>query len=73
MAVSHGFKIPFQTQLKANISPQTILEYLHLTIHSYNECITCNTRRHHTVEAVQHHMQAKGHFTFTLVRWILGS
>ena len=65
MSSAHGFTIPFQDCLAADITLETILEYLHFVIFAYRECISCSTRRG-TVPGIQQHMIAKGHCRFDI-------
>lgn len=61
MAEAHSFSVPFQDFLAVDL--ETVVEYLHFVIYSYQECICCGTQRS-TVEGVQQHMVAKGHCRF---------
>ncbi|KAI9171483.1 Zinc finger protein [Paramyrothecium foliicola] len=63
MTKAHSFTIPYQDQL--TVEPETLVEYLHLVICGYGECIMCAARRR-TVEGIQHHMTAKGHCRFNV-------
>lgn len=63
MSKTHSFSIPYLGHLTVEIS--VLVEYLHLVIYGYGECILCSTHRN-TVEGVQHHMAAKGHCRFNV-------
>lgn len=63
MSKAHSFTIPQPAYL--TVEPETLVGYLHLVIHGYGECIQCAARRN-TVEAIQHHMTAKGHCRFNV-------
>lgn len=63
MAKTHSFAIPYQDSLTVDL--ETLVAYLHLVIHGYKECILCAVRRS-SVEAIQHHMTAKGHCRFNI-------
>lgn len=63
MSKAHSFAIPFQDNLTIDL--ETLVEYLHLVIYGYGECILCAARRS-TVEGIQHHMTAKGHCRFNV-------
>jgi pre-60S factor REI1 len=58
MQRSHGLFVPRRDHLLVDL--EILVEYLHLVIFGYRECIRCGTTRH-TVEAVKMHMKAKGH------------
>lgn len=58
MSKNHSFIIPYQEALAIDI--ETVVEYVHLVVFGYHECILCSTRRG-TLEAIQQHMTAKGH------------
>lgn len=64
MSKTHSFTIPRQEHLVVDL--ETVVGYLHLVIYGYKECILCASRRR-TVEAIQHHMAAKGHCRFDIV------
>ncbi|KAL7793248.1 C2H2 type zinc-finger domain-containing protein [Trichoderma ceciliae] len=64
MSSTHSFAIPHQASL--TVHPETLVRYLHLVIHGRGECILCAARRA-SVEAIQHHMAAKGHCRFDVV------
>ncbi|ETS01961.1 hypothetical protein M419DRAFT_79782 [Trichoderma reesei RUT C-30] len=69
MSSKHSFAIPYQDCLIVKLD--ALLRHLHLVIYGYGECILCATRRG-TVEAIQHHMMAKGHCRFDIVSDITG-
>lgn len=63
MQKSHGLFIPHQQHLAVDL--ETLVEYLHLVIFGYKECIQCGTERA-TVQAVKQHMIGKGHCRFDI-------
>lgn len=63
MQKSHGLFIPHQQHLAVDL--ETLIQYLHLVIFEYKECIQCGTERS-TVQAVQQHMIGKGHCRFDI-------
>ncbi|KAF7549522.1 hypothetical protein G7Z17_g6314 [Cylindrodendrum hubeiense] len=63
MSKAHSFVIPYQEYLIVDLD--ALVGYLHLVIYGYGECTLCATRRS-TVEAIQHHMTAKGHCRFNV-------
>jgi pre-60S factor REI1 len=58
MQTLHGLFIPDKGHLIVDL--ETLIEYLHLVIHGYNECIYCGTQRG-SPQAAQQHMMGKGH------------
>lgn len=54
----HGFQVPDQEAL--TVDSDVLLEYLHLIIFEYNECLYCHTERR-TSQAAQQHMTGTGH------------
>lgn len=64
MTKTHSFTIPHQDELTVDF--ETIIEYLHMVIYGYGECILCTARRS-TVQGIQHHMTGKGHCRFNVV------
>lgn len=63
MSKTHSFSIPYLDHLAVEVP--VLVEYLHLVIYGYGECILCSARRN-TVEGIQHHMAAKGHCRFNI-------
>jgi pre-60S factor REI1 len=59
----HGLFIPNRNHLLVDL--ETLVEYLHLVIFEYHECLRCGTHRA-TAEAAQMHMREKGHCNFDL-------
>lgn len=63
MRKKHGLFIPTTiddgTQ-QLTVDLEIFLEYLHLVIFGYHECLVCHTQRHKS-HAVQQHMMGKGH------------
>lgn len=57
----HGLFIPDEQHLIVDL--ETFLEYLHLIIFEYKECLYCHTSRR-TIQAVQQHMTGTGHCKF---------
>jgi pre-60S factor REI1 len=58
MQASHGLFIPDRAHLIVEL--KTLIEYIHLVIFGYNECICCGTQRN-SAQAAQQHMVGKGH------------
>ncbi|KAK5651927.1 hypothetical protein OQA88_11586 [Cercophora sp. LCS_1] len=58
MQKCHGLFIAKRDRLVVSI--EALVEYLHLVIFAYHECLWCHSRRS-TVEATQQHMVGKGH------------
>jgi pre-60S factor REI1 len=54
----HGLFIPYVSQLL--VDPETLIEYLHLVIFGYFECLYCRSKRSSPV-AAQQHMLGKRH------------
>ncbi|KAK3395304.1 C2H2 type zinc-finger-domain-containing protein [Podospora didyma] len=63
MQEGHGLFIPDTEHLIVNL--ETLVQYLHLVIFEYRECLYCHSKRR-TVQAVQQHMSGKGHCKFDL-------
>ncbi|KAH6653297.1 C2H2 type zinc-finger-domain-containing protein, partial [Truncatella angustata] len=63
MKTAHGLFIPDKDNLLVEL--EVLIEYLHLVIHGYNECICCGTQRNSTL-AVQQHMVGKSHCRFDI-------
>lgn len=63
MHTTHGLFIPDRRHLIVEL--HVLLEYLHLVIHGYHECICCGTQRNTTL-AVQQHMLGKSHCRFDI-------
>lgn len=63
MQKSHGLFIPDRQRLAVDL--ETLVEYLHLVIFGYHECIQCGTSKA-TVQAIQQHMTDKGHCKFDI-------
>lgn len=63
MQKSHGLFIPDRQRLAVDL--ETFIEYLHLIIFGYHECIQCGTSKA-TVQAIQQHMTGKGHCKFDI-------
>ncbi|KAM0424899.1 hypothetical protein ACHAPT_009955 [Fusarium lateritium] len=63
MRRAHGFVIPEKNRLVVEI--KTLVDYFHLVIFGYFECLHCGSQRH-TPEAAQQHMVDKGHCKFDL-------
>ncbi|CAJ2509492.1 Uu.00g145180.m01.CDS01 [Anthostomella pinea] len=63
MQIMHAFSIPHQDCLLVDLN--ILVQYLHLVVHEYNECLYCHTQRG-DVEAVQQHMMSTGHFRFDI-------
>jgi pre-60S factor REI1 len=59
----HGLFIPDKEHLIVDL--ETLLEYLHLVVFTYKECLFCNTARR-TPLAVQQHMMGTGHCKFDI-------
>lgn len=63
MHKSHGLFIPLEIDdgvLVLVVDLKTLVQYLHLVIFEYHECLLCHTGRQ-TKQAVQQHMMGKGH------------
>lgn len=58
MRKQHGFSIPDEPNLIVDV--ETLIQYLHLVIFGYYECLHCGSQRG-TPEAAQQHMTGKGH------------
>ncbi|KAK6865225.1 hypothetical protein PG990_005331 [Apiospora arundinis] len=65
MQTTHGLFIPSKDKLLVDLD--TLLDYLHLVIFGYNECISCGTQRN-TPLAAQQHMLGKNHCRFDIGR-----
>lgn len=63
MQTTHGLFIPDKQRLIVEL--EVLIEYVHLVIYGYNECICCGTQRS-SVMAVQQHMLGKGHCRFDI-------
>lgn len=63
MQTVHGLYIPDRKHLIVDLD--VLVEYLHLVIFGYNECICCGTQRN-TPQAVQQHMLGKSHCRFDI-------
>ncbi|KAM0352515.1 hypothetical protein ACHAPU_002183 [Fusarium lateritium] len=63
MNACHSFSIPYAQHLI--VEPEVLIWYLHYTIFGSFECMCCGKQRH-SLEAIQHHMQAKGHSHFQM-------
>lgn len=63
MQKHHGLFIPYRNKLIVDLD--SLLEYLHLIIFEYSECIYCHTQRN-TAQAAQQHMLGKGHCKFDI-------
>ncbi|KAK8055215.1 TRI15 [Apiospora rasikravindrae] len=63
MQTAHGLFIPSRDRLLVDL--ETLLDYLHLVIFGYNECISCGTKRSSPV-AAQQHMLGKNHCRFDI-------
>jgi pre-60S factor REI1 len=59
----HGLFVPDKEHLIVDL--ETLLEYLHLVVFTYRECLFCNTARR-TPQAVQQHMMGTGHCKFDI-------
>ncbi|KAF5021884.1 hypothetical protein F66182_6075 [Fusarium sp. NRRL 66182] len=68
METKHGLGIPYQEHLIVDL--ETMIWYLHFIVFKYRECILCGIRRR-TVEAIQQHMNDKGHCRIELDEEIL--
>lgn len=63
MHKKHGLMLPTSladNTLHLSVELKTLLQYLHLVIHGYHECLACHTQRHSAAAVVQH-MLGKGH------------
>ncbi|KAK3358322.1 C2H2 type zinc-finger-domain-containing protein [Lasiosphaeria ovina] len=58
MRKAHGLFVPDIGHLAVDL--ETLIQYLHLIIFSYHECLFCHSQRS-TAEAAQHHMLGKRH------------
>ncbi|KAK0648646.1 C2H2 type zinc-finger-domain-containing protein [Cercophora newfieldiana] len=58
MQKSHGFLIKDIGRLIVDL--ETLVQYLHLVIFQYHQCLYCHSQRR-TAEAAQQHMVGKGH------------
>ncbi|KAF2109538.1 C2H2 type zinc-finger-domain-containing protein [Lophiotrema nucula] len=65
MLKRHGLFI--EDKSKLIVEAETLLEYLHLIISTYCECIYCGTQRS-SAQAIRQHMMGKGHCKFDLSR-----
>lgn len=65
MRSAHGLFIPHRQHLI--VDTEVLLEYIHLIIFGYNECICCGTQRSSPL-AAQQHMLGKGHCRFDMDR-----
>ncbi|KAI4595738.1 hypothetical protein KJ359_006729 [Pestalotiopsis sp. 9143b] len=65
MQSAHGLFIPHRQHLI--VEPEVLIEYIHLVIFGYNECICCGTQRSSPL-AAQQHMLGKGHCRFDMDR-----
>ncbi|VUC37304.1 unnamed protein product [Clonostachys rosea] len=63
MQKKHGLFIPDKEHLILDL--ESLLEYLHLVIFKYKECLYCHTSRR-TIQAVQQHMMGTGHCKFDI-------
>ncbi|KAI0123568.1 C2H2 type zinc-finger-domain-containing protein [Xylariales sp. AK1849] len=63
MQTAHGLFIPYRSRLVVDL--ETLVEYLHLVIFGYYECISCATERI-SPQAAQQHMMGKGHCRFDI-------
>lgn len=63
MQKRHGLFIPDKEHLILDL--ESLLEYLHLVIFEYKECLYCHTSRR-TIQAVQQHMMGTGHCKFDI-------
>jgi pre-60S factor REI1 len=69
MKACHGFSIPYSKHL--TVEPENLIWYLHFDIFGSFQCMYCGKQRY-TLEAIQHHMQAKGHCCFQMTPEMLG-
>lgn len=63
MHKNHGLFIPLEIEdglLALVVDLETLVQYLHLVVSGYKECLFCHTGRQ-TTQAVQQHMMGKGH------------
>ncbi|ETS75625.1 hypothetical protein PFICI_12569 [Pestalotiopsis fici W106-1] len=65
MQSAHGLFIPHRRHLI--VETQVLIEYIHLVIHGYHECICCGTQRSSPL-ATQQHMLGKSHCRFDMER-----
>jgi pre-60S factor REI1 len=65
MQTFHGLFIPDKQHLIVDL--EVLIEYIHLVIYGYNECICCGTQRNSSL-AVQQHMVGKGHCRFDIAQ-----
>ncbi|KAK6216116.1 hypothetical protein LQW54_003892 [Pestalotiopsis sp. IQ-011] len=65
MQSAHGLFIPHRRHLI--VDTEVLIEYIHLIIFGYNECICCGTQRSSPL-AAQQHMLGKGHCRFDMDR-----
>ncbi|CAJ0540367.1 Ff.00g075150.m01.CDS01 [Fusarium sp. VM40] len=63
MEACHGFGIPYPKYL--TVEPENLIWYLHYVIFGSFQCMYCEKQRY-TLEAIQHHMQAKDHCRFQM-------
>ncbi|KAM0253756.1 hypothetical protein ACHAP5_000334 [Fusarium lateritium] len=63
MEAHHGFSIPCTKYLL--VEPENLIWYLHYVIFGSFQCMCCGKQRY-TLEAIQHHMQAKDHCRFEI-------
>ncbi|CAI6099344.1 unnamed protein product [Clonostachys chloroleuca] len=63
MQKRHGLFIPDKEHLILDL--ESLLEYLHLVIFEYKECLYCHTSCR-TIQAVQQHMMGTGHCKFDI-------
>jgi len=59
----HGLFIPARDRLLVDV--ETLLDYFHLVIFGYGECLLCSTQRA-SPDAAQQHMMSKGHCSFDI-------
>ncbi|KAJ0117499.1 pre-60s factor [Diaporthe amygdali] len=63
MSKKHSFFIPSaidNNSLTLAVDLETLVQYMHLVISTYHECLFCHTQRQ-SAHAVQQHMMGKGH------------
>ncbi|KAF7522905.1 hypothetical protein G7054_g11982 [Neopestalotiopsis clavispora] len=65
MQSAHGLFIPHMRHLI--VETRVLIEYIHLVIYGYNECICCGTQRSSPL-AAQQHMLGKSHCRFDMER-----
>lgn len=65
MLKRHGFSIPDVSHLIVDV--EVFLEYLHLVIYGYYECLYCGSQRN-GLEAAKQHMTGKGHCKIDILK-----